>query len=80
MAYKQGDLHLVDGGPCDQIQADGFCTHEPEHESIMDARGDADLTRGVYLPHSCDSWVIGGPKQIRLLIADLQAALELLEG
>lgn len=29
----------------------------------------------AYLPHSCDEWVIGGPDQIRALIADLQAAL-----
>ena len=29
----------------------------------------------VFLPHSCEEWVIGGPEQIRALIHDLEAAL-----
>lgn len=29
----------------------------------------------LYLPHSCDSWVIGGQNSTKALIADLQAAL-----
>lgn len=27
----------------------------------------------VFLPHSCDEWVIGGEAEITALIADLQA-------
>ena len=27
------------------------------------------------LPHSCDSWVIGGPNEVRQMIDDLQAIL-----
>lgn len=34
----------------------------------------------AYLPHSCDAWVIGGPDNVRAMIADLQAALETMEG
>jgi hypothetical protein len=29
----------------------------------------------TYLPHSCEEWVIGGRKEIEMLIADLQKAL-----
>ena len=34
----------------------------------------------AYLPHSCDHWVIGGPDDVRALIADLTAALEKMGG
>lgn len=30
----------------------------------------------VYLPHSCDEWLIGGPEQIQALIDDLTQALK----
>ncbi len=33
----------------------------------------------VYLPHSCNQWVIGGEEEVRAMIADLQAALETLK-
>jgi hypothetical protein len=33
----------------------------------------------VYLPHSCDSFYIGGPAEVRLLIADLTKLLEEME-
>ena len=29
----------------------------------------------VYLPHSCDEWIIGGRKEVEAMIADLQNAL-----
>lgn len=29
----------------------------------------------IILDHSCDSWVIGGPENVRTMIADLQALL-----
>lgn len=34
----------------------------------------------VYLPHSCDEWIIGGPEQIKAMIQDLQDALTELGG
>jgi hypothetical protein len=36
-----------------------------------------DYERGEYicLPHSCDNWVIGGEKEARQLIADLEELL-----
>lgn len=33
---------------------------------------DYDTGQWVYLPHSCDKWVIGGIEQLNQLIADLQ--------
>lgn len=30
----------------------------------------------VYLPHSCDEWVIGGREEVEALIADLQELLK----
>ena len=32
----------------------------------------------VYLPHSCDQWIIGGIEQIDQMIADLQLARNML--
>ena len=45
-------------------------------EGIIDSSDNFDTIKGVYLPHACDEWVIGGPEQIKALIADLQAALK----
>ena len=42
-----------------------------------DLRFVSDVKPGdVYLPHSCDEWVIGGKEQIEALIEDLNAALQ----
>ena len=30
----------------------------------------------VYLPHSCDEWVIGGPTEVRLMIGELKELLQ----
>jgi hypothetical protein len=30
----------------------------------------------IRLPHSCDSWVIGGEKEARQMIADLEEAIK----
>lgn len=79
LTYKPGDLKQV--GPCPHGRdEDGQCV-EYECNDVRDSRRDDDsyaplAEGGVYLPHSCDSWVIGGPEEIRALIADLQAALE----
>lgn len=36
---------------------------------------------GAYLPHSCQEWVVGGVREIDLLIEDLKKAKEeLLKG
>lgn len=72
MAYKSGELQLVGSAP----ELDEF----GDRREVMDSRGDYEnLRNGVYLPHSCDEWVIGGPEQIRALMADLATALELLQ-
>ena len=59
--YQQGEL---------QITLDG--------EGVVDTENGYRASRVpcVHLPHSCDQWVIGGPEQIRALIADLRAALQ----
>lgn len=59
--YKSGDLKVV----------------HPEQQ-FYDARTDDYDTVGpgtVYLPHSCDYWIIGGEQQVRELIMDLTAIL-----
>jgi len=47
------------------------------YHSVMDSAGKVlDVQHpAAFLPHSCDAWVIGGPEQVRALIADLQAWL-----
>lgn len=82
MAYGKGDLKLVLGACHGQISKDSdvWCEHEPECPDVpMDARGDYEKVVPVaFLPHSCDSWVIGGPPEIRALISDLSEALKLM--
>lgn len=73
--YKAGDINISPNCPKAE---DGDCNlgFESDHYHPYDANGDyVPLFGGVYLNHSCDSWVIGGPEQIRLLIKDLQNAL-----
>jgi hypothetical protein len=64
---------------------DGYLTGELQVRlaPLIDKRG-VEQSGGVWyakppfarLPHSCDEWMIGGPNEIRALIADLQEALE----
>ena len=37
-------------------------------------------TGDVFLPHSCDEWIIGDKENIELMIKDLQDALKKLES
>mgnify|MGYP001591393944 CR=1 FL=1 len=49
-------------------------------DTVSDTRtDDYDDVYGAVLPHSCSSWVIGGPEQIKALIEDLQNVLVVLE-
>lgn len=51
------------------------CDHFGDHH-IYDSRASKTVIHpAVYLPHSCDSWVIGGAKEIRNLIEELQLFL-----
>jgi hypothetical protein len=55
-------------------------------EPFLDARhpdgsDQADLGPGVaFLPHSCQEWVIGGPKEVKAMIEDLQEILKAQEN
>ena len=57
------------------VDEDG-CRDALNHDHPADSRaGYENLFGGVYLPHSCEEWVIGGPEEIRILIRDLENAL-----
>jgi hypothetical protein len=73
--YKPGELQTAPAG-C-KMDEDGFCELDHgEHQHPADSNGEyALLFGGAFLPHSCNKWVIGGPDQIRALIADLEQAL-----
>lgn len=72
--YKPGELQIAPDCRRDSVARrdvdndldDGLC-YEHSHPE--------DLYGGVFLPHSCDQWVIGGPDAIRALIRDLETAL-----
>lgn len=70
--------------PCPDALADpnGVCYREGHVHSVYDSRSHVEGgVPCVMLEHSCGAWVIGGPKQVTALIADLQAALvEMGEG
>jgi len=74
--YEPGDLQTYVA--CPTADKSGLCGCDDAFCSrLFDARGDygPPANGSVYLPHSCDQWVIGGPEQIRALIADLEKAL-----
>lgn len=79
--YKAGDLEInINKGPCKLDE--GYCENY-EHNHSLDARNYDEkryFGNEVYLPHSCDSWVIGGVKEVELLIGDLLAALDKLNA
>lgn len=81
--YRKSDLQLVTP-PCEQYKSEGYCSADPEHvhNKVTDVRGDYE-ERGlntVFLPHSCNEWVIGGADEVRAMIEDLQAVLAYIEG
>ena len=63
--YKHGDLKIHDEQDA-EFDRTIYDARTPDNEVEV---GD------VFLPHSCDAWVIGGPAQVKTLIADLQAYL-----
>lgn len=76
--YKRGDLQAT-VPPCPEMLTDpnGECFSNDHEHAIRDARGHDDNPIGtVFLPHSCDAWVIGGPDQVKDLIDDLLALLD----
>lgn len=40
---------------------------------------DAQLTKVIMLPHSCDEWVVGGVADAKQLIADMEVLISQLE-
>lgn len=61
MSYRRGDVRIEDPA--------GY------GGEYSDARSDVRHERPIaVLPHSCDSWVIGGVEEIDALIEDLASA------
>ena len=77
--YEKGCLKLLDP-PCGTMDAEGWCEewHENHTHTVTDSRGGGTFITPeicAFLPHSCDEWVIGGEKEIEMLIEDLKAVL-----
>ena len=83
--YKTGDLQVLDP-ECPSTDEDGYCdeTWSPKNSHnhmVVDSRVDYKHWRNaVYLPHSCDEWVIGGEEEVKAMIQDLQETLRKLEN
>lgn len=73
MAYT-GDLRIVTE-ECEDYRDGKFCDHDPEHER----RPPGVSLPVVFLPHSCNEWVIGGATEVRALIDDLKVALAIMD-
>lgn len=76
--YQKGDLQATVPSCAEMLaDPDGECYSDDHAHAIRDARGRDDNPTGTaFLPHSCDSWVIGGPAQIKDLIDDLSVLLD----
>ena len=83
--YKKGELE-ISNPLCAGCKEEFMCPewNEPghNHDVHMYASDDDNLpnTDIVYLPHSCDEWIIGGIPEVKALIQDLAAALHKLRG
>lgn len=74
--YVKGTLQITKDCGHPECQDSSICEQTFEQRAVLDSKtDDYDRVSGVYLPHSCDEWVIGGPDQIRALIADLEEML-----
>jgi hypothetical protein len=72
--YEVGDITLSDKNGCN------LAKHFDAR--ILDGRAnnyDGYDYQVAYMPHSCDEWVIGGVRQVRQMIADLQQVLMAME-
>ncbi len=69
--YKPGELiHAPERIEYSDYVASGYTKEEtPEGEYPL-----------IFLPHSCNEWIIGGAQQARELIKDLEAAIVAIEG
>lgn len=79
--YKTGDLQIITS-PCEDADEYGDCFIDEHIHTVYDSRPSEEecIPPCVCLPHSCDEWIIGGPEQIKLLIADLCFVLKRMEG
>lgn len=79
MSYKPGQVTIYDPSVCTKKDEDGWCECENDFHTVpSDIRRDYPNQKAVFLPHSCNEWVIGGKEQIEAMISDLQAALKAL--
>lgn len=84
--YQRGDAKLIDPFCASYDEKEQMCEDvidlEKNHIHILhDQRqlGSCTAIKNVpvaFLPHSCDEWVIGSPKIIKIMIEDLQNLLK----
>lgn len=81
MPYRRGDLTIVPKCPLGKTRDEWEdCDEHYDHaEGMTDNRRrstDAEpISAVVYMPHSCDRWVIGDVVAVAMLIRDLEAVL-----
>jgi len=73
MSYAGGDLKVRLREEDAEWAASTDARHEYGYEDAGRPRPPF-----VYLPHSCEEWIIGGPDEIKAMIADLQSALKMM--
>jgi hypothetical protein len=85
MTYRKGDLQMTVPQISDDCDERGTCWTCEERglegvtHGVRDSRGGRETAEGAYLPHACEEWVIGGPREIDALIRDLEAAKAMFE-
>lgn len=76
--YEPGLLKVLDP-PCSTMDSEGLCDDFEHKHELTDSRSDVDYVIPdfcVYLPHSCNEWIIGGKEEVEALIRDLQAVID----
>lgn len=78
--YHKGEVQVLPTkGNVSDEEEDALFYKTGELPIAYDSRGGLNIPlppRVAFLPHSCSRWIIGGPDEVKHLIADLMLALQ----
>lgn len=84
--YKKGLIDITTPKCASYDHNFGICDNEGEpghvHYTLDDSRDDLNNIKPpcVFLPHSCDEWIVGGIKEVENMIEDLVEVLKKLKA
>lgn len=77
--YQKGDIKLAKACGHKECDEGSICERASLKNWVYDNRGERGPHEGAYLEHSCSEWFIGGPKEMRDMISDLEDTIYIME-